>query len=296
MSETLLDKVVLRLMNILLIALAIICLLPIILAVSASFSSETAIALNGFSLWPQDVTLDTYRFILSDKLTMIVKAYGVTVFVTAVGTITSVAVTTAYAYAISVRGFKNGDRLAFFSYFTILFSGGMLPWYILSTKYYHLNDTLAGLFLPYLMNVFFMYLQRNYFKSIPIEITESAQIDGAGYFKIFITIMLPLSKVSLVTICLFYAVQYWNDFFLPLMLVSDKDMYTLQYMMYNMLSNISYLATSTNKSILANANVVPPLETAKMAMTCLTIGPIILLFPFLQKYFVKGILIGSVKG
>ncbi|ASA23462.1 carbohydrate ABC transporter permease [Paenibacillus donghaensis] len=296
MSETFRDRVVLSLMKFLLFALAIVCLLPIVLAISASFSSETAIAMNGFSLWPRDPTLETYRFILSDKLGVIAKAYGVTIFVTLVGTIISVAVTTCYAYAISVNHFKNGNRLAFFAYFTILFNGGMLPWYILTTKYYHLNDTLTGLFVPYLMNVFFMYLQRNYFKSIPAEITESAQIDGAGYFRIFLTIMVPLSKVSLVTISLFYAVQYWNDFYLPLMLTSDKDLYTLQYMIYNMLSNIAYLATSSDKSMLTNANLVPPLETAKMAMTCLTIGPIVLLFPFLQKYFVKGILIGSVKG
>jgi putative aldouronate transport system permease protein len=141
-----------------------------------------------------------------------------------------------------------------------------------------------------------MYLQRNYFKSIPAEITESARIDGAGHFRIFFMIMLPLSKVGLITIGLFYAMQYWNDFFLPLMLTSDKDLYTLQYMMYTMLSNITYLANNSNNSMAAAANIAPPLETAKMAMTCLTIGPIILLFPFMQKYFVRGILIGSVKG
>jgi putative aldouronate transport system permease protein len=296
MSETIKDKLLVRLMYVILIILAILCLLPIILAISASFSSETAIARNGYSLLPREFTLATYKYILSDKLAVIVKAYGVTVFVTVVGTLTSVAVTTAYSYAISVNHFKNGNRLAFFAYFTILFNGGMLPWYILTTKYYHLNNTLAGLFVPYLMNVFFMYLQRNYFKSIPAEITESAHIDGAGHFRIFFMIMLPLSKVGLITIGLFYAMQYWNDFFLPLMLTSDKDLYTLQYMMYTILSNITYLANNSNNSMAAAANIAPPLETAKMAMTCLTIGPIILLFPFMQKYFVRGILIGSVKG
>ncbi|THF77762.1 carbohydrate ABC transporter permease [Cohnella fermenti] len=274
---------------------SLICLVPFVLAVSGSLSTEAKIAADGYSLLPRGFTLDTYRFMFSSKTEQIVRGYANSVMVTVLGTACSVLVTTAYAYVITAKGFRYRNFFAFLAYFTMLFSGGTLPWYILSTKYYHLDDTLAGLFIPYLLNVFLMYLQANYFRSIPHEVVESAQMDGAGHIKIFFRIMLPLGQVGLVTISLFYALQFWNDFYLPLMLVTDEKLFTIQYMMYYMMANIQFLA-SGNAARIGGAIVAPPLETAKLAMTCLTVLPIAVLYPFLQRYFVRGIIVGSVKG
>ncbi|NMO95013.1 carbohydrate ABC transporter permease [Paenibacillus lemnae] len=272
-----------------------VCLIPFILAVSGSLSTESRIAAEGYSFWPRGFTLETYQFLFGSKAKEIIQAYSVSVIVTVLGTVSAVLVTTAYAYVISVKSFRYRNVLSFFAYFTMLFSGGTLPWFLLSTKYYHLSDTLAGLFVPYLLSVFLMFLMTNYFRSIPHEIVESAQIDGAGHMRIFISIMLPLGRVGLVTISLFYALQFWNDFFLPLMLVSDQGLYTIQFLMYNMMANIQFLA-SGNAAQIGGIPVAPPLETAKMAMTCLTVLPIAILYPFLQRFFVKGIVVGSVKG
>ncbi|ETT55745.1 MULTISPECIES: carbohydrate ABC transporter permease [Paenibacillus] len=274
---------------------SVICLAPFILAVSGSLSTESRIAAEGYSFWPRGFTFETYEFLFGSKAQQILRAYSMSVIVTVLGTVSAVLVTTAYAYVISVKGFRLKNFFAFFAYFTMLFSGGTLPWYLLSTKYYHLGDTLIGLFIPYVLSVFLMFLMANYFRSIPHEIVESAQIDGAGHLRIFFSIMIPLGRVGLVTISLFYALQFWNDFYLPLMLVSDQDLYTIQYLMYNMMANIQFLA-SGNAAQIGGAIIAPPLETAKMAMTCLTVLPIAILYPFLQRFFVKGIIVGSVKG
>ncbi|MFC4304020.1 carbohydrate ABC transporter permease [Cohnella boryungensis] len=274
---------------------SVICLIPFVLAVSGSLSTESQIAANGYSFLPQGFTLDTYKFMFGAKSEEIFRGYLTSITVTVLGTVSAVLVTSAYAYVITAKGFRYRNIFAFFAYFTMLFSGGTLPWYILTTKYYNLDDTLAGLFVPYLLNVFLMYLQANYFKSIPHEVVESAQMDGAGHFLIFFRIMLPLGQVGLVTISLFYALQFWNDFFLPLMLVTDEKLFTIQYMMYYMMANIQFLA-SGNAARISGAIIAPPLETAKLAMTCLTVLPIAILYPFLQRYFVRGIIVGSVKG
>jgi putative aldouronate transport system permease protein len=199
-----------------------------------------------------------------------------------------------YAFVIAVPGFKHANKFAFFAYFTMLFNGGMLPWYILSTRYYHLTNTIAGLILPYSMNVFNMFLMRNYLRTIPASIYESARIDGAGNAAVFFRIVLPLSQVGLVTIALFYGLSYWNDFYLPLMLITRDSIDTVQFMLYRMMSNLQYLVTNSNNTM--TQHIQPPLQTARMAMSVLAIGPIIFLYPFVQKYFVKGIIIGAVKG
>lgn len=276
------------------IIFTIVCLYPMLLAVSVSFSDEQAVALNGFKLIPEKVSLFTYSYFLKDKGPRLLNAYGVTIFIVIVGTICSVLTTVAYAYASSVRSFKFSNKLSFFAYFTMLFNGGMLPWYIVCTNYYHLQNHIYALFIPYLMNVFNMYLMRNYFRTIPVEIYESAKIDGAGHFSIFIKLMIPLAKVGIVTISLFYALQYWNDWFLSLMLISKEELYPVQYLLYTMMANAQFVASSGNSDMIQHVDV--PVQTAKMAMTCLATGPILLAYPLAQKYFVKGITLGAVKG
>jgi putative aldouronate transport system permease protein len=273
---------------------SLVCLYPLVLAFSASFSKEASVTAQGFSLLPRDFTFDTFSFMLSQRRNMVILAYRTSIIVTVLGTAVAVIVTAMYAFVIAVPGFKHANKFAFFAYFTMLFNGGMLPWYILVTRYYHLTNTIAGLVFPYAMNVFNMFLMRNYLRTIPASIYESSRIDGAGNATIFFKIVMPLSQVGLVTIALFYGLGFWNDFYLPLMLITRDSLDTVQYMLYRMMGNLQYLVTNSNNSM--SQHIQPPLQTARMAMSVLAIGPIIFLYPFVQKYFVKGIIIGAIKG
>lgn len=293
-SETRADRGLTALFYVLLTLFSLLCLYPLVLAFSVAFSAEQTVSTNGFSIIPQDPTLDTFRYLLSQKMNILIQGYGMTIFITIVGTACSLMVTLMYAFSISMPGFRHANKFAFFAYFTMLFNGGMLPWYILCTQYYHLSNTVWGLFLPYGMNVFNMFLMRNYLKTIPSSIYEAARIDGAGYGTIFFRITVPLSQVGLITVGLFYGLSYWNDFYLPLMLITNDDLTTMQYLLYRMMGNLQFLVTNSTSSLASD--ITPPMQTAKMAMSVLAIGPIILVYPFIQKYFVKGVIVGAIKG
>lgn len=293
-SETRSDRILTTLFYILLTLFSLLCLYPLVLAFSVAFSAEQAVSANGFSIIPQQPTLDTFRYLLSQKMNILIQSYGMTIFITIVGTACSLVITLMFAFAISMPGFRHSNKFAFFAYFTMLFNGGMLPWYILCTQYYHLSNTVWGLFLPYGMNVFNMFLMRNYLKTIPESIYEAARIDGAGYGIIFFRVTLPLSQVGLITVGLFYGLSYWNDFYLPLMLITNDKLTTMQYLLYRMMGNLQFLVTNSSSSLASD--ITPPMQTAKMAMSVLAIGPIILVYPFIQKYFVKGVIVGAIKG
>lgn len=260
------DRALTAAFYVLLTVFSIICLVPIVLAISGSLSTEVEVATKGFSLLPRGFTLDTYKYVFDNQKDTLLGAYTVTIVTTLLGTGISVVITTCFAYVISVKDFRHANKLAFFAYFTMLFNGGMLPW----------------------------YLVRNYIRGLPNELTESAKIDGAGYFRIFWSIVLPLSKAGIVTIVLFYALTYWNDFYLPLMLVTEDEYFSMQYILYKMNANIQYLATNANG--MGAGHIVLPTQTIKMAITCIAIGPIALVYPFVQKYFVKGVTVGALKG
>lgn len=288
------DNYLTTLFYIILTIFSMICLIPLLLAISGSLSDEKRITIEGFSMLPRGFTFDTYKYVFASQGSKLLSAYNMTVIVTLLGTSIAVAITTCFAYVLSVKSFRHRNKLAFFAYFTMLFNGGMLPWYLVCTKYYHLNNSLLGLIMPYSMNVFYMYLIRNFIQGLPYELTESAKIDGAGYFQIFTKIILPLSKAGLVTITLFYSLTFWNDFYLPLMLVSDERYFTIQYILYKMNSNIQYLASNPND--MGASHIILPTQTIKMAITCIAIGPIAIVYPFVQKYFVKGVTVGALKG
>lgn len=181
-----------------------------------------------------------------------------------------------------------------FLYIPMIFSAGLLPWYIMCTKYYHLTDSFLALVLPCCMNTFNVFLLRNFYNSIPEELAEAAKIDGASYIKIFVSIFFPLAKVGTITVGMFYALSYWNDYYLALMFINKQNMYPLQYYLYNMLANVQFIANQANASLGYNINI--PLETTKMATICVTIGPIILLYPLAQKHITKGVIVGAIKG
>ncbi len=288
------DSTLNALFYLLLTLLAAFCLFPIIIAISASFTSEQAAVKYGFSILPIDFSLDTYRYIFETQGYKLFSAYRVSIIVTAAGSILSLLITVCYAYVISIKDFRHANKLAFYAYFTMLFNGGMLSWYLVCTKYLGLKDSLLAMILPYSMNVFYMYLMRNFFKSLPYELIESAKIDGAGHFRILFQIMMPLSKAGIVTIALFYGLQYWNDFYLPLMLINSDKYFSMQYILYKMMSNIQYLASNPNGDMASH--IVLPTQTIKMAITCIAIGPIALIYPFVQKYFIKGVTVGALKG
>lgn len=273
---------------------AVICLYPLLLAVGTSFSDEVAVTVNGYSVVPKKFSLEAYKMILGSLGKNIMNAYCITIAVTVAGTLLSVLVSAAFAYVLTVKEFKIRSALNMFLYIPMIFSAGLLPWYIMCTKYYRLTDKFWALILPCCMNAFNVFLLRNFFKSIPEELAEAAKIDGASYLKIFGIIYFPLAKVGLVTVGLFYALSYWNDYYLALMFINKQKLYPLQYYLYNMLANVQFIANQANASLGYNINI--PLETTKMATICVTIGPIILLYPFAQKYITKGVIVGAVKG
>lgn len=288
------DKIILTGFYIITGVFAIMCLYPLLLAIGTSFADEASVTIHGYRVIPKQFSLSAYEMIFGSLGKNLLNAYVVTIGVTVIGTILSLLVSSAFAYVLTVEEFKPRGPLNMFLYIPMIFSAGLLPWYIICTKYYHLTDSFLALLLPCCMNTFNVFLLRNFFKSIPGELAEAAKIDGASYLRIFSVIYFPLAKVGLVTVGLFYALSYWNDYYLALMFINKQDMYPLQYYLYNMLANVQFIANQANASLGYNINI--PLETTKMATICVTIGPIILLYPLAQKYITKGVIVGAVKG
>jgi len=276
--------------------ICLICLYPLALVIGISFSSESSIAIKGFKLIPSQSTLTAYNFVLKESYAVI-RAYIVTIFVTCVGTVLSTLVIALYAYPLSRKDFPQRKLFSFIAFFTMLFSAGLVPWYIVCVQFLHLRNNVWALILPYTMNAWYVLIMRTFYKTnVPDSIIESAKIDGAGEYTIFFRIIISLAKPGLATIALFNTIVYWNDWWLPLILVNDPQWFNLQYLMYRVQINIQYLS-----SMAGNTNVAGeilrrlPSRTAQMAMCILSIGPIVLAYPFFQKYFVKGITIGSLK-
>ena len=278
------------LIHLLLFALSLAFLLPLVLIISASFSSENAIARDGYGILPQDFTLFAYRYVLQNP-SQILQAYGVTILVTLVGSSASLLVMSMLAYPLSRRDFTLRKPLSFFVFFTLLFSGGLVPFYILVTQYLHLQDTLLALILPYLVVPWFVLLLSTYFGTLPGELFEAAKIDGAGEWRVFFQMVLPLSTPALATVGLFSALQYWNDWWLGLLFINNVHLVPLQYLLYQLSTNISFLATNPMTS-----GVAIPAQTARMAMAVLAVGPIAIAFLFVQRFFVRGITLGGLKG
>lgn len=271
-----------------------LCLLPFVLMVSSSFSSEKAIMLKGFGILPRDFTTFAYK-ILFQNPDQIIGSYLVTIVITAVGTVIGLFIIAMTGYALQRPDFEFRNGISFYIYFTTLFSGGLVPFYILIVKHLHLRDNYLAVLLPSLMGPWVIILMKNFTKSIPHSITESAKIDGAGDFTIFWSLILPLSKPALATIGLFQALWYWNDWYNAMLFLSSNVKYRpLQLFLYNTVTMADYIRNSA-----ANSNIPPqdiPLESMKMATAVVATGPVILFYPFVQKYFIQGITIGAVKG
>lgn len=271
------------------------CLFPFIMVISGSLSTEKDIMDYGYTLWPHHITFDSYRILFLGS-NRIIDAYGISILVTTAGTVLSVLVTSMGAYVMARRSFKYRNILSVYVIITMLFNGGLVPWYIICVHYLDLKDSLWALILPMLANAFNMFLIRNFMHSIPEEINESAKMDGAGEFKIFYRLVMPLSLPVLATVGLFVALSYWNDWFLGLMFVDKQELQPLQLLLRTLVSNVDFLKSSSNASAMQRISAQIPSESIKMALTVVTIGPIVFLYPFLQRYFVKGLMVGAVKG
>ncbi len=274
---------------------SLFCLLPFLMVISGSLSPEKDILKYGYTLFPKSISFISYRILFLDA-NRILNAYKVTIFVTVVGTFFNLLINAMAGYVLSRKELKCRKFLSVYTIITMLFSGGMVPWYIVCVNYLHLKDKIIALIIPYLAYAWYILLLRNFFQSIPDEMHESAKIDGAREFTIFIKIMLPLAKPALATVGLFAALGYWNDWWLGLMLVDQTAKQPLQLLLRTIVSNVTFLQSSPNAAMMQQVSAAIPTEGIKMAVTIITIGPIILLYPFVQRYFVKGIMVGAVKG
>ena len=275
---------------------AIACLLPFIMLISSSFTDESEILKNGFSLFPRKFSLQAYT-VAFEFPTKIISAYMVTITVTAVGTFFSLFFVSMAGYVLQRRDFKYRNKLSFIIYFTQLFTVGMIPQYILVTRFLGLTDNLLALILPPLLSPFLIILMRTFIRTaIPDSIVESAKIDGANDFLIYRRLILPLSTAGLATIGLFTALSYWNDWFQGSLYIRTQSRYPLQFYLYNLLMSAQMMKEMANVAMSSNAAMTVPQESIKMATALIVTGPILLLYPFVQKYFVTGLTIGAVKG
>ena len=270
---------------------SIICLIPFLLVLGSSFTAERALTQNGYNIWPSEFSLDAYKlvFVSGD----IPQAYLITVGTTIVGTFFSMVFTCGAAYAMSVKNFKSRGVLALFIYFTMLFNGGLVANYLLTTKFLHLQNNILVL-LPSFCNAWNILLMRNFFSGIPASLAESAKIDGANDITILIKIIIPISLPGIATIGLFYALTYWNEWYNAMLYIEDSAKYPLQYFLQQMVNK-------ANAEILVSQGITVdmaemPSESIKMATAVVATGPIILVYPFVQKYFVQGLTVGAVKG
>jgi putative aldouronate transport system permease protein len=276
---------------------ALLCIAPIILVISVSFTKEIDILLHGYSFIPRVFSVKSYEYVMTGGDT-IWRAYSVSIFVTAVGTLLSLMIICMYAYPLSRSSFRYKSHFSIIAYFTMIFGGGLVPWYIVYTHLVPIKNTVWILIVPYLVNAWYVLIMRTFFKTTIHEtIIESARIDGAGEFRTFFTIVLPLCRAGLATIGLFCTLNYWNDWYLPLVFVTNTKLFNIQFLMYQTLLSIQYLTSGgVNFSNATKALADLPSEGARMAIAVISIGPIIIAYPFFQRYFVKGLTIGAVKG
>ncbi len=270
-------------------AFAIVCLIPFWMILSGSFTAESKLSVSGYSLIPKPFSLDAYETIFTGPA--VLSAYRTSAFITVVGTALSLAATSGIAWVIARRLPYISKPLAIFIYIPMLFTGGLVPLYLLVTQYLKLQNNLFSVILPLVVAPFLVFIQVSFFRQLPEEILESARVDGASELRIFFQIGLPLSKPILAVIGLFYAVTYWNEWFHALLFISEPNKYPLQLLLQNLISSVTNAATLPQSTAQA-----APVYQIRLALTAVTIGPILLAYPFAQRYFVKGLTLGATKG
>lgn len=283
--------------NIVLVILCLSCVLPLLLLIVSSVTSEAALNQNGYAFWPAEFGLDAYKYLWHSR-NQILTAYGMTFLTTLCGTTLNVTITTLLAYPLSRRTLPGRNFFSFVVFFTLLFNGGMIPSYLTWTQIFHIKDTFWALIFPnLLMNGFGVIVMRTYFStSIPYEIIEAARIDGAGEMRTLVAIVLPLSKPILSTTALLSGLAYWNDWINGLYyLVKKTNLYTIQNLLNRLISSADFISNNAANSAIT-AGITVPSVGVRMAIAVIALVPVLAIYPFLQKGFVKGIVIGGVKG
>ena len=282
-------------LHICMIIVAAACILPFLLLIVSSFTNETEIIKNGYSFFPKQFSLDAYIYLFR-QLSMLVRAYGITVLITAIGTSACLVMTSMLAYPLSRRDVPFRNSLSFFVFFTLLFSGGLVPTYLIYTQWFGIKNTIWALIVPgLLMNGFNVLLMRTFFiTNIPSVLIEAAQIDGAGEFRTYYRIILPLSLPILATIGLLAGIGYWNDWFNGLTYLTDPKLFSIQNILNRILMDIQFLTSNPGAQVSGAVSRIPG-ASVRMAIAVIGILPIVAAYPFFQKFYVKGIAIGAVK-
>ncbi|SFE81830.1 putative aldouronate transport system permease protein [Actinacidiphila alni] len=267
---------------------ALFCLLPIWMVIASSFTDESRLVRSGYSFFPTKFSLASYRSIFTESA--IRDAYVSSLFITVVGTAVALTATTGMAWVISRRVPRISAFFGTLTYLPMLFVGGLVPFYILVTQYLHLENTYWAVILPMAVSPFLVFIEAAFFRQIPEEILESARMDGAGELRTFVRIVLPLSKPILAVVGLFYATAFWNEWFIPLLFITDEHKFPLQLLLQNLIGNVNAAQA------LQTGSAAAPVYQLRMALTVVTVGPILLAYPFAQRYFVRGLTLGATKG
>ena len=283
--------------NAVLMLLALFCLLPFILLVVSSFTDELTLTKYGYSFIPKKLSLEAYKYLLFDTTNMI-RGYIISAAVTVVGTTANVFISVLFAYPLSRRDLPHKNIFAFFLFFTMLFSGGFVPSYIMWSQVFHIKNTWLAYIIPGLMmNAFNVIMIRTYFtSSIPEEVLEAARMDGAGEWQILRRVVMPMSVPITATVTLLVGLSYWNDWINGLYYINTDTKYSIQVLLNQMLMDAQFLISNTQGGAALNQDIILPSNGIKMAVAVMGILPVLIIYPFFQKYFVKGIVIGAVKG
>lgn len=284
--------------NLIFIVLALICVVPILVVLSISISSEESIRQTGYHIFPSALSGDAYRYI-AEQGTMILRSLGVSLFVTIVGTVLGIFLTASMGYVLSRTNYKLKGFLTWIVFIPMVFNGGLVSSYYINSNLLGLKDTIWALILPLAVSSFNVIICKTFFKStIPDGLIESAEMDGASQLRIFFSIILPISLPVIATIGLFLCFSYWNDWFQSMLYINNQDLYSLQALLNNLMSNVDALAKNASSMGVSYAMLAAtmPKESARMAVAILIVLPVALAYPFFQRYFISGLTIGAVKG
>lgn len=289
------NKIFQVIVNAIFILLVLICLVPFVLLIASSITEEESLIREGYSFFPGKISWDAYKYLLVDS-SAIVRGYMISVLTTVIGTICNLTITTLLAYPLSRKDLPGRGIIAFIVFFTMLFNGGLVPSYMMWTQIFKIKNTFGALIIPNLMmGAFYVIMMRTYFTSnIPDAIIDAAKIDGAGEIRILIRVVLPMSTPILATLALLVGLNYWNDWLNGLYYVNKDSLYSIQVFLYQMLMKADFLRSSAASALPVGVKL--PAVGIKMAVAVLGTMPMLIVYPFFQRYFVKGIAIGSVKG
>ncbi len=277
------------------IIMCLVVIFPFWMLVSISISAEADIVQHGYAIFPKNIDFSAYKYIF-EKPDAVLNAYKVTAIFSFASMVLGVLLMAMLAYPLTERKLKGKKAISFYLYFTMLFSGGLVPLYMLNTRYLHLDDTIWIYIIPTLISPWYVFMMRTFFQGIPGEIFESAKIDGAGIYTIFFKMVLPLSKPVLATVGLFTFLGKWNDWYTSMLYINDDSLISLQYLLQRIMENLELLNDVSKNNINISLETNIPSETVRMAMAIVVAGPALVIFPFFQKYFVKGMTVGSIKG